>query len=373
MIDQDNRVSKFLELLKVSKRGKFKLYLGMIAGVGKTYRMLEEAHQLLNNSVDVRIGIIETHGRAETEKLAEGIPIIPLKKMFYKGKELEELDLTAILNIHPDVVLVDELAHTNIPGSKNEKRWQDVIELLESRINVISAVNIQHIESLCPEVESITGIEVKERIPDKILAYADEIVNIDLPAADLIERLKSGKIYDKSKIETALTNFFKEEKILPLRDLALREVSKHIVRKIEKSVTENHKIKEERILCCIGANFKSGKELVRKAARLALIHGAKWQVLIVQQKNLEYEKIDLSLQRHIDENLKLAYELGAEVLIVKGKSIPETVFEVIEENNITILLLGRPLIKGFSYFFRNSVYDKIISKVGNKKVMVITL
>lgn len=373
MNEQDKKVNKFLELVKESRRGKFKLYLGMIAGVGKTYRMLEEAHQLLSNNVDVRIGLIETHGRAETEKLVDGIPVIPLRKMFYKGKELEELDLGSILNIRPDVVIIDELAHSNMPGSKNGKRWQDVVELLEARINVISAVNIQHIESLSGEVEAVTGVEIRERIPDKVLSYADEIVNIDLPAADLIERLKAGKIYDKSKIRTALDNFFKEEIILPLRDLALREVSGHIFRKIEKSVTENQKLKEERILCCIGANFRSGKNLVRKAARLSLIHAAKWQILVVQQSDLEYEKIDLSLQRHIDENLKLAYELGAEVLIVKGKSISDTVLKVIEDNSITILLLGMPVLKGLSRFFRTSVYDQIISKVRDRKVMVISI
>ncbi len=182
----------------------------MSAGVGKSYRMLQEAHALLRNGINVKIGYIETHARKETEELIEGLPVIARKKMFYKGKELEEMDLQAIISLHPEVVIVDELAHTNIQGSKNEKRWQDVLDILAAGINVISAVNIQHIESLNEDVRQITGIEVKERVPDSVLAQADEVVNIDLAADDLIGRLKEGKIYHPEKIETALQNFFKK-------------------------------------------------------------------------------------------------------------------------------------------------------------------
>jgi two-component system sensor histidine kinase KdpD len=166
----------------------------MSAGVGKTYRMLQEAHTLLRNGVDVKVGFVETHGRKETAELIEGLPVIPRRTLFYKGKELEEMDVQAIINLHPEVVIVDELAHTNIEGSKNEKRWQDVIEILNAGINVISAVNIQHIESLNAEIRDITGIEVKERIPDIVLGQADEVVNIDLTADELIGRLREGKI-----------------------------------------------------------------------------------------------------------------------------------------------------------------------------------
>ena len=170
----------FLDLIKKSRRGKFKIYIGMIAGVGKSYRMLQEAHDLLDNGVDVQIGYIETHGRAGTEALLAGLPVIPRRRIFYKGKELEEMDLEGIIRIHPEIVIVDELAHTNVEGSRNEKRWQDVMDLLDEGINVISAVNIQHIESVNEEVQGISGIEVKERIPDSVLQEADEVVNIDL-------------------------------------------------------------------------------------------------------------------------------------------------------------------------------------------------
>ena len=208
-MEREENVKHFLDLIRRSRRGKFKIYIGMIAGVGKSYRMLQEAHEMQENGLDVQIGYIETHGRTGTEALLEGLTIIPRKKIFYKGKEIEEMDLDSILRLHPELVILDELAHTNIEGSRNEKRWQDVMELLDAGINIISAVNIQHIESLNEEVKGIAGIEVKERIPDKVLQDADEVVNIDLTAEELINRLKAGKIYRPEKIELALNNFFK--------------------------------------------------------------------------------------------------------------------------------------------------------------------
>ena len=205
-MEREENVKHFLDLIRRSRRGKFKIYIGMIAGVGKSYRMLQEAHEMQENGLDVQIGYIETHGRTGTEALLEGLTIIPRKKIFYKGKEIEEMDLDSILRLHPELVIIDELAHTNIEGSRNEKRWQDVMELLDAGINIISAVNIQHIESLNEEVKGIAGIEVKERIPDKVLQDADEVVNIDLTAEELINRLKAGKIYRPEKIELAFQN-----------------------------------------------------------------------------------------------------------------------------------------------------------------------
>src|SRR6202165_1367740 len=212
--NKEQSVEHFLELIKRSRRGKFKIYIGMSAGVGKTYRMLKEARTLLRNGIDVKIGYIETHKRKETEALIDGLPVIPRRKLFYKGKELEEMDLNAIINLRPEVVVVDELAHTNIEGSKNEKRWQDVMDILNAGINVISAINIQHIESLNEEVKKITGVEVAETIRDRFLKEADEVVNIDLTADELVTRLKEGKIYTPDKIGIALKNFFQSDKIL---------------------------------------------------------------------------------------------------------------------------------------------------------------
>jgi len=214
--DKEKRVEQFLKLNRADSRGKLKVYIGMSAGVGKTYRMLEEAHDLLKKGTNIKVGYVETHGRKETQALIQGLPVIPRREVFYKGKKLDELDVNAILLLHPDIVIVDELAHSNIPGSKNEKRWQDVLDILESGIDVITAVNIQHIESINEDVKQITGVEVKERVPDKILQLADEVVNIDLTAKELITRLKEGKIYDHTKVQQALTNFFQPEKILHL-------------------------------------------------------------------------------------------------------------------------------------------------------------
>ena len=220
MEPQKKSAEHFLDLIKKSRRGKLKVYIGMSAGVGKTYRMLQEARALLKNGVDVKIGYVETHGRQETDEQLQGLPIIPRRKLFYKGKELEEMDVSAIINLRPEIVIVDELAHTNISGSANEKRWQDVMDILDAGINVISAVNIQHIESLKDEMKNITGIDVTERVPDYVLSQADEVVNIDLTSDELIGRLKEGKIYKAEKIEAALKNFFQSDHILQLRELA---------------------------------------------------------------------------------------------------------------------------------------------------------
>ncbi len=214
----------------------------MSADVGKAYRMLQEAHTILKNGVDVQIAYLETHNRAEIQALVSGLTQILRRKIFYKGKELEELDVQSVINAHPEVVIVDELAHSNIPGSKNENRWQDVIEILNVGINVISALNIQHLESLNQKVSQITSVDITERVPDLILKTADEVVNIDLTADELIARLKEGKIYDQSKIETALQNFFLAKHLLQLRELALREVAHQVERKIENEVFNNENL-----------------------------------------------------------------------------------------------------------------------------------
>ncbi|RYF73006.1 MAG: sensor protein KdpD, partial [Cytophagaceae bacterium] len=273
---------RFLNLIRESRRGKFKVYIGMSAGVGKSYRMLQEAHSLLRNGVDVKIGFIETHRRAETEALVSGLPAISRRTLFYKGRQLDEMDVQAIINAHPELVIVDELAHTNIPGSKNEKRWQDVIEILDAGINVISAVNIQHIESLYDEVRAITGIDVTERVPDRVLQIADEVVNIDLTADELITRLKEGKIYDPAKVQTALANFFQADKILQLRELALKEVAGQVERKVDLSMPLAGNYRHERFMASISSNPEIARRVIRKTARLASYYNSRWYVLYVQ-------------------------------------------------------------------------------------------
>ena len=281
-MDREQSVQHFLDLIKKSHRGKFKIYIGMIAGVGKSYRMLQEAHELLENGVDVQVGYIETHGRAGTEALMQGLPVIPRRKIFYKGKELEEMDVDAIIRLHPEIVIVDELAHTNVEGSLNEKRWQDVMTLLDEGINVISAINLQHIVN--EEVQEITGIEVKERVPDSVLQEADEVVNIDLTAEELISRLKAGKIYRPEKIQTALDNFFRTENILQLRELALKEVALRVEKKVENEVVMGVSvgIRHEKFMACISSHEKTPRRIIRKAARLATRYNTTFVALYVQ-------------------------------------------------------------------------------------------
>jgi two-component system sensor histidine kinase KdpD len=220
----------FLELVQKGKRGRLKLYIGFAAGVGKTYRMLEEAHALKKRSVDVVIGFVEPHGRKETEALIEGLEVVPRRQVEYRGVTIEEMSLNNILKRNPAVAIVDELAHTNVPGSRNRKRYQDAVELLDAGINVIGAFNVQHLESLNDVVERATGVAVRETVPDSFLKQADQVVNLDLAVEDLQERLRAGKIYAADKIPWALEHFFKERNLAHLRELALREVAESVER-----------------------------------------------------------------------------------------------------------------------------------------------
>ena len=371
--EKENSVKHFLDLIQKSRKGKFKVYIGMSAGVGKTFRMLQETHTLLKNGIDVKIGYIETHNRAETHALLDGLPIIPRRSIFYKGKQLEEMDVQAIINLRPEVVIVDELAHTNIEGSKNEKRWQDVLEILEAGINVISAVNIQHIESLNEDVKQITNVDVQERIPDNVIQMADEVVNIDLTSEDLITRLKEGKIYTADKIQTALNNFFKSDQILQLRELALREVASQVVRKVENEVPKNLVLRHEKLLACIGSNDKKAKIIIRKAARLASYYNGKWYVLYVQTPKESSGKIALDKQRHLINNFKLATQLGAEVIKIENKSITESILDVVEQKNITTICVGKPNFNLFKVILSTSIFNKLLKNLSSSNVDLVIL
>jgi two-component system sensor histidine kinase KdpD len=368
-----NSAEQFLELIKKSRKGKFKIYIGMSAGVGKTYRMLQEAHTLLRNGVDVKIGYIETHGRKETHDLLDGLPVIPRRKLFYKGKELEEMDVQAILNLRPEIVIADELAHSNIEGSKNEKRWQDVLDILDAGINVISAVNIQHIESLQEEVKRITGIDVTERIPDSVLQQADEVVNIDLTADELIIRLKEGKIYTSEKIPMALGNFFRGEKILQLRELALKEVASQVEGKIQRELPRNIHLRPERFLACISSNHEIAKAVIRKAARMAAYYNAKWFALYVQTPKEEADKIGLAAQRHLINNFKLATELGAEVIKTKQNNIARGIMEIAEQKEITTICIGKPHLTLFNVILSTAVFNQLLNKLSAADIDVVIL
>ncbi|MBK6400384.1 MAG: sensor protein KdpD [Bacteroidetes bacterium] len=363
----------FLDLIQKSRRGKFKIYIGMSAGVGKTYRMLQEARALLQNGIDVKIGYVETHNRKETHELLAGLPLIPRRTIFYKGKELEEMDVQAVISLRPEVVIVDELAHTNIEGSKNEKRWQDVMDILNAGINVISALNIQHIESLNEEVRKITGIEVMERVPDKVIALADEVVNIDLTADELITRLKEGKIYHAEKVETALKNFFKAEHILQLREMALKEVASQVERKIETELPRNLALRQERFLACISSNETIAKEIIRKTARLANYYNCKWYVLFVETPEESSDKIALDKQRHLINNYKLATELGAEIIKKQSSNIAKSIAEVAEERGITTICIGKPHFNLFTIIMATNTFNELLKKLNKLEIDLIIL
>ena len=371
---REESVQHFLDLIKQSRRGKFKIYIGMIAGVGKSYRMLQEAHSLLENGMNVKIGYIETHGRAETDAMAEGLPAIPRRKIFYKGKELEEMDTDAIIQQHPEVVIVDELAHTNVEGSKNKKRWQDVLEILDAGLSVISAINIQHIESLNEEVEKISGIEVKERVPDSILEEADEVVNIDLTAEDLLDRLKAGKIYRPEKIQTALDNFFRTENILQLRELALKEVAFRVEKKVENEVViETSHIRHEKFLACISSNEATPRRIIRKTARLATRFNAKFFTLYVQTPKESPNRIPLADQRHLLNNFQLSTELGGEVIQEYSPYILDAILKVCKERQVTTVCIGIPSLKTLSVVCSLFQYKKFIHSLAKANIDLIIL
>ncbi len=355
-------------------KGKLKIYIGMSAGVGKTYRMLQEAHRLLANNVNIKIGYVETHNRKETQALVEGIPLIPRREVFYKGKQLEELDVQAILLMHPQKVIIDELAHSNIPGSKNEKRWQDVLDVLDAGIDVISAVNIQHIESINAEIKEITGVEVQERVPDKILQIADEVVNIDLTAEELITRLKEGKIYDPGKVQQALSNFFQPEKILQLRELALKEVAGQVERKVDYEVTPNkNAYRHEKFLACISTNHEVAQKVIRKTGRLASYYNSQWFLLYVQTPSESMEKIPLAAQRHLINNFKTATQLDGQVIQVKSDNIAQSIIDTVLEKGITTVCLGKPHIKLWQIILKTNVFNQLLKTLSTNEVDIIIL
>lgn len=371
--NKEESVRRFLDLVKKSRRGKLKIYIGMSPGVGKTYRMLQEAHALLRNGVDVCIGYVETHKRAETEALVAGLPIVPRKSIFYRGKSLEEMDVQAIISRHPEIVIVDELAHTNAQGSKNAKRWQDVHDILEAGISVVSAVNIQHLESINEDVQQITGITITERIPDKILEIADEIVNIDLTADELVSRLREGKIYDRSKIDQALGNFFQSDKILQLRELALKEVVHQVERKIHIEIPKSIKLRAERFLACISSNAETSGIVIRKTARLASYYHSPWIVLYVQRDSESLDRIKLGSQRRLIDHFKLATELGAEVVKVKSNNITQAIMDMAVEREITTICIGKPHLSIFQAILRTAIFNQLLKNLATREMDLVIL
>ena len=382
--ERDASAERFLRLVQGKKRGTLKLYLGLAAGVGKTWRLLQETRELHQHGVDVLVGYVETHGRAGTEAQLTGLPVWPRREVFYRGKALAEFDLDGILRRRPAVVVVDELAHSNVPGSAHEKRWQDVEALVAAGISVLTAMNIQHLESLHDQVLRITGIEVSERIPDALLRAADEIVNVDLTVGELQARLREGKIYDAAKVPAALANFFQADKLLQLRELAFREVAWLLGRQIESDAGGAPAVPAERrnadrLLACINANARAAREIIRKASRLADRFGAQvWYVLYVQTTAEAADRIGLAEQRHLLQNFQLVTELGGQILRVKSEDVVGTIRRTAREKNATLLICGVTGTKtGWERLLKRSITAELVRAVaadpGDLDILLVTV
>jgi two-component system sensor histidine kinase KdpD len=361
----------FLTLIRQRQRGRLKVYLGFAAGVGKTYEMLQEAHRLKRQGVDVVIGFVETHGRAETAAQIGDLGQVPRRRIEYRGVVLEEMDLDAVLARRPTVALVDELAHTNAPGSRNAKRYQDIEELLRAGINVISTLNIQHLESLYDLVEKATGVKVKERVPDYVLGMADQIVNVDLSAEDLRERLLAGRIYPSERVERALAYFFTPDNLTRLRELALGEIA-HLLdrRRRERAGGENPQ-GSERVMVCLSSRSPNAAALLRRGARLADRLGAPWYAVYIQTPRENLERIDAATQREVTNTLTLAHQLGALPLTYKGADVVSTIAAVVKEYGITHILMGRTQRPWYRRWFGQSVLDRLLQTVRGVDVLVV--
>ena len=362
---QRPRAEDFLELVQQSKRGRLKLYIGFAAGVGKTYRMLEEAHALEERGVDVVIGFIETHGRAETHALIEGLESVPLRKVEYRGVTIEEMSINQILKRNPAVALVDELAHTNPPDSRNKRRYQDVLELLDAGINVIGAFNIQHLESLNDLVERVTSVVVRETIPDSFLKQADQVVNLDLAVEDLQERLRAGKIYPSDRIPWALEHFFKEQNLAHLRELSLREVAESLERAASKrpSVQENGMAQvstRSRVMVCVSSGSPRTPMLVRRGSRMAGRFNTEWFVVFVETPGESPSAIDAEVQRHLMANIEKAKELGAETVRLKGSDPVRAILEFAGSHNIGHIVVGRSGRSWWRQMFGRSIPLRLV-------------
>ncbi|HKA89346.1 MAG TPA: universal stress protein [Haliangiales bacterium] len=339
------RPEDFLELVRRAKRGRLKLYLGFAAGVGKTYRMLEEAHALRERGVDCVIAYVETHGRAEVGELVDGLEVIPRKRIDYRGVFVEEMDLDAALARRPDVAIVDEIAHTNAPGSRNRKRYQDVLELLAAGINVIGAFNVQHLESLNDIVERVTKVSVRETIPDSFLKQADQIVNLDLAIEDLVERLKSGKIYARDKVPSALAHFFTTQNLATLRELALREVAESLERAGEAQAVAGREAGQSaahrRVMVCMSSYSPRANMLLRRGSRLAGRLNTDWFVVYVETPGESPTMIDAEAQRHLLANIEKARELGAEVVRLKARDPVAAIMDFARSHGVGQIIIGR--------------------------------
>ena len=364
---------EWLELASPSPgaRGIFKLFLGYAPGVGKTYSMLSEALRRKSRGEDVVIGIIETHGRKGIQELAAQLEAVPRKKIDYKGTPFEEMDIDAVLARRPTVVLVDELAHTNIPGSRHRKRYEDVQELLAAKIDVVSTLNIQHIESIAPTVRAITGVTVRETVPDWVPLSATETVMVDLTPEALVNRMRRGDVYGKEKVEQSLKNFFRRGNLIALRELALRQVAEQVDRSLEtymdaKQIRENWGVRERLAVCVSGS--ASGQYLIARGARMARRLDAELYIVHVMREFATREENT----KILEANLRFAENLGALVIRLKGRSVADAIADFVRSKHITQVIFGRALVRDWKKFLYLSVVHRFLRESPAVDIHIVT-
>ncbi|MBI5441672.1 MAG: universal stress protein [Deltaproteobacteria bacterium] len=364
----------FLELVHQGRQGKLRIYLGFVAGVGKTYRMLQEAHVLKERGSDVVIGAVDTHGRPETAALIPGLEIATPRSVEYRGITISEMDVEAVLARAPEICLVDEVAHTNAPGSKNRKRYQDILELLESGINVLAAFNLQHLESLNDMIERATGVRVRETVPDTFLRRADQIVNVDLPVEDLLDRLKAGKIYADERIPWALEHFFRQENLLSLRELTLRETAESVERAGRRGLDAGQRpLSGDRVMVAISSMPLHAAALLRRGSRMAGRLNAHWFVVYVETPAEAPGRIDPDAQRHLLENFQRAEELGAEVVRLDAKDPVPALLDFARSHRVGHLILGRTRQPWWRRLLRRSPVHRIVDEAEGIDVYIASL
>ena len=362
---------EFLQIIRKQQRGKLKIYLGASPGVGKTYQMLVEGNRLKSRGVDVVVGYVEPHERPDTTAQIKELEVIPGRVSEYHGIKLTEMDLDAILARKPTIALVDELAHTNAPGSKNRKRYEDVQDLLAAGINVISTINIQHLESLYNIVEQNTGVRVKERIPDEIISEADQVVNVDLSAEDLLDRLQAGKIYPVERVQRAMANFFTEKNLVRLRELTLTEVARFLDTKQRvASEQEIHQPALGLVAVAISSRGPDPGALLRKTARLAAQLNAPWFAVYVRTPSEAPAKIDSEVQRRVTDTLEIAQKMGGTVIVLKNEDVAAALESFAREYGLTHLVLGRPGAGRKWWRIRPPLHDKLILDLKDVDIII---
>ncbi len=375
MPEQRPSADALLARLKEKDRARLRIYVGAAPGVGKTYAMLRESHALRATGIDVVVGFVETYDRRDTQAQLEDLEVIPRRKVEYRGTTLEDMDVDAIVRRRPTVCVVDELAHTNVPGSRHAKRYEDVLEILSAGIHVMTAVNIQHLETLNDAVAKATGVRVRETVPDTFFDRADEVINVDVTVEELRNRLREGKIYRPEKVEQALTNFFRKGNLSTLRELALRAVADEVGEK-----AASYRAREglepalipERVMVCMSSNALAPR-VIRTGARIAGRLGSKWYAVYVETPREKPGRIDPADSDALQQNIRLAESLGATVVRVRAARAAEGLIAFAQREGVTHVIFGQSARSRLELVWRGSTLDKFLAAVPDAAVQVVPL